>query len=326
MSPTVTKFLIGLGVILTAGALAFIIYNQHMLRVQQNAIQTQMVQQQQLVDGIVRSQSQWATKDDMKNFASANGIDLKAIQDNLDKLSAQVASINTATVVSQGQNSTNVPSTSTGPSNPNPNPTNQDPYGYQKKEQDLALNEDFGSNKVPIGNVGFSAWQKNPWTLNISPREYDVSTVVGVDENQRQYFYNKFNVKVDGKTYEVPIKNATTKQEFPTAKWSWWNPRALMGVDGGVNISHVSGEVVPHLGLGIMSYGQYKNNPDFSVLELGLGYEPIGKTGELVVTPVAYNIGKNLFSPFITNVYIGPSFTVATDGSLGVGLGLRVGL
>ncbi len=328
-----TKILLILGGILLFGGMIFIIVKQQENATRQLAIQTQITQQQQMIDGIVRSQSQWATKDDMNKFITDQGVNLKAIQDDLNKLNASVTAANTISTNSNAQVGNNLPSTGTGTKNPNPTPPTckdgspcADPFGYLAKEQDLDLSEDFGATKVPIGKVGFSAWQDKPWSVNIKPREYDVTSVVGTDENQKVYFYNKFNVKVDGTSYEIPIKTAQTVQEYPSAKFSWWNPRALMGVDGGVNISHVTGEVVPHLGLGIMSYGQYKTNPDISILEVGLGYEAVGKTGELVITPVAYNIGKKLFSPVMTNLYIGPSFTVATDGSLGVGLGLRVGL
>ena len=179
--------------------------------------------------------------------------------------------------------------------------------------------------KVPIGTVGFSAWQQNPWDISIAPREYNVATVVGVDENERQTFYNKFTLKVNNKEYDIPIKTATTEQKLPAASWSWWNPRILMGLDGGVNVTHVKGEITPSVNLGIMSYGQYKTTPDFSILEVGAGYGAINKTPQLIVTPVAYNIGKKLFSPLMNNTYIAPSFTVATDGSMGVNLGLRVG-
>jgi hypothetical protein len=194
-----------------------------------------------------------------------------------------------------------------------------------KAQQNLALNEDFGSVKVPFGQVGFSAWQQKPWSIDIPQRDYNVATVVGTDENQRQYFYNKFSMTTGGKTYDIPIKSATTKQEYPSPKWSWWNPRLLMGLDGGVNITNVKGEFTPSVNVGIMSYGQYKTTPDFSILEVGVGYGVVNKTPQVIVTPVAYNIGKNLFSPLMNNTYIGPSLQVGTDGSLGVGGGLRVG-
>jgi hypothetical protein len=335
MSPTLVKVLVAIGTIVTFGALVFIIYSQQQIKNQQLAIQTQMVEQRQLVDGIVRSQSQWATKADLEKFASDSNINLKAIKDDLSKMDAQVTAINVIAVNSLGQHGSSLPSSGTGPHNPNPTPPttcpdgstcpNQDPFGYQKTEQDFALNEDFGTLKVPFGKVGFSAWQDKPWSTNIPPRTYNVATVVGTDENERQYYYNKFSVNVEGKDYEIPIKTATTKQEFPSPTWSWWNPRLLMGLDGGINITHMQGEFTPHVSVGIMSYGRYKTTPDLSVLEVGVGYGTVNKTAEVVITPVAYNIGKKLFSPLMNNTYIAPSFTIATDGSMGAGVGIRVG-
>lgn len=334
MSPTLTKFLIAAGAILTLGALSFIIYNQIQIKNQQTAIQSQLIPMQQLVDGIVRSQSQYATKADMEKFASDNNVNLKAIKDNLDALGAQVASINVVTAGSQGQSSGHIPSSTTGPDNPTPKPPvckdgtpcpDADPYGYMQKQQNLALNEDFSTVKVPLGSVGFSAWQKDPWSVNILPREYSVSTVVGTDDHERQYFYNKFSMKVGDKSYDIPIKSATTKQEVPSASFSWWNPRIFAGVDGGVNFTHVQGEFTPHVSLGVMSYGQFKTTPDFSILEVGLGYGIVNKTAEVVVTPVAYNIGRNFLSPLANNTYIAPSLQIGVDGSLGAGAGIRVG-
>lgn len=148
---------------------------------------------------------------------------------------------------------------------------------------------------------------------------------MGTDDNQRQYFYNKFTVKVNDKDYEVPIKTATTKQEYPTAKFSFWNPRLLMGVDGGVNLSRVRGEFSPNVDVGIMSYGQYKTTPDFSILEVGAAYQVINKQPALTITPVSYNIGRNLFSPLMNNTYVGPSLQISPDGNFTATVGVRVG-
>ena len=83
MSPLV-KFFIALGAVLTISILSLIVYNQFQHKAQLTAIQTQVIAQQQLVDGIVRSQDQYASKQDINTFAQQNGINLKAIQDNLD--------------------------------------------------------------------------------------------------------------------------------------------------------------------------------------------------------------------------------------------------
>lgn len=328
-----TKILIILGAILTFGALSFIIYSQVQISKRQTAIETSVVAQKTLIDGIVRSQSTWATKDDVNQFIKDNNINLKAIQDDMAKLHAEVTAVNVVVTASLAQHGTNIPSTGTGQVNPNPVPTtcpdgtpcpNADPYGYQVKTQLLSLNENFGSIQVPFGSVGFSAWKPAPWSIDIKAREYKSSSVVGTDENQRMYFYNKFSVTVDGKSYDLPIKTATTEQVYPDPKFSWWNPRLFMGADGGVNISQFKGEVTPSINVGIMSYGRYKTQPDFSVLQVGIGYGIVSQKPQVIFTPVAYNVGKHI--PLMNNTYIGPSIHVGTDGSFSVMASIRIGL
>jgi len=329
---TFQKILLTLGVVI-ALLLGFVIYQQKQNSDQQNAIEKQVVLQKELNDKIVRAQAEYATKNDLENFIKTNGIDLKVIQNDLDKLSADLTSTNKVVVNSNGVKSDHVESTSSEIKNPNPTlPTckdgticpNADPFGYLSKQQNLKLNEPFGDTNVPIGEVGFSAWQDKPWNLNISPREYDLITVVGEDENQRQYFYNKFKVKVDGKEYDVKINTSQSKQEYPTAKFSFWNPRLFLGIDSGLNIQSFRGEFAPTLNLQIMSYGQFKSQPDFSILQAGIGYGIVSKKIQFVLTPVAYNIGKHL--PLINNLYVGPSIMVNTQGDISIMGAIRVGL
>lgn len=329
-----TKILIWLGVILGLGMLSFIVYKEVEISKRQQAIETQVVLQKNLVDGIVRSQNQYATKDDVEKFIKDNGVNVKAIQDDLDKLHADITAVNIAVVNSKGQTGNNIPTTNTGPSNPDPIPVsickdgtpcpNADPFGYLRVQQNLSLTEDFGSVRVPFGSAGFSAWQPHPWSIDIKPREYHVTSVIGTDEEQRIYFYNKFTLKVDGHSYDLPITTAETKQEYPEAKFSYWNPRFYIGADAGVGLSPLKSEFTPNFNLSIMSYGKYKTFPDFSIIEFGLGYGLSSQKTQLIFTPVSYNIGQ--YFPFMHNVYAGPSIHLGIDGNVGVMFGIRVGL
>jgi|ERR1035437_1298539 hypothetical protein len=320
-----TKILIILGAILTIGALSFIIYKQNEISTRQTAIENQVVAQKELMDGIVRSSNTYATSADIEKFITANNVNLKAIKDDLSRLNASVTAVNAIIVSSSGQHQVNVPNTSTGPTNPNPvDPKNPDPYGYQTHQENLDLAENFGGTEVPIGNVGFSAWQKAPWTINVLPRDYHVTTVIGTDENQRTYVYNKFGVKVGDKEYDVKIAKAETKQEYPTAKFSWFNPRLMIGSDVGVNINQVKGEFAPSLNIGIMSYGQFLKQPDWSIIQVGVGAGLVSQKPQFSITPFAYNVGKNI--PLMNNMYIGPSLHVNTAGDISVMGGIRVGM
>lgn len=335
-----TKILIWVGILITAGAMAFIIYNQINNAKQQAAIQQQLIQQKTLVDGLVQSANQYTTKDDLNKFIQDNAGNLKAIQDNLASLGAQITAANVVTANSNGQVATNIPSTSTKPSGTTPAPTvvscpgggsvtcpSVDPFGYEANVQTLALNEDFATLKVPVGSVSFNASQQAPWSVNIAPREYKVTSVIGTDENQRVYVDNKFTIQEGTKTYIVPIKTDQTEQVFPAPKFYWWNPQVVVGVDGGLSLTRfpqVQGEVAPSINFGVMSYGKFKTQPDVSVLQLGAAYETITKRPGLVITPVAVNLGSIL--PLLHNTYIAPSIHISTDGTVYGDVGLRLQL
>lgn len=324
------RILIIAGVILALTGLSFIIYKQIENSNRQQAIETQVVSQKELINNVMRSQNDFATKDDINKFITASGINLKSVQDDLSKLQATVASVNSVTVTSAGQKLTSVISTSIGPNNNVPiDPKNPDPYGYMNHQENLDLNEDFSGTKVPIGQVGFSAWQKAPWDINILPRQYTITNVVGTDENQREYFYNKVTVKVNDKNYDVKIASSETKQEYPTAKFSFWNPKLFMTLGGAANVNNspIQPNVNIGLGLNIMSYGKYKLSPDINVLGLGAGYA-FGKNEFIIIlNPVSYNIGRLLPGNIISNTYLGPSIqfsipneTVFVGGNLSLNL------
>lgn len=331
-----TKILIFLGIMLTFGMASFIIYKQVENSNRLQAIEGSVVQQKQLVDGITRSLSEFSTKKDIDQFLKDSGVNLKAIQDDLAKLHGEISAVNVAQASSTAYKETNVKSTSTTVNNTQASvPTvtcdgkqipcpNADPFGYQRATQNLVLNEEFGQLKVPFGQVSFDASQQAPWSLDVSQRQYNMDTVIGADENRKTYVYNKFSIKTGDKNYDVPIANSTTKQEYPTAKFSFWNPRLFIGVDGGIDVTKIKGEISPTLSVGFMSYGQYKKLPDFSVLEVGIGYGTVSQTGQVIITPATYNIGKHI--PLMDNTYIGPSLGIGFTGGVTAGVGIRVGL
>lgn len=319
-----TKVWVIIGALLGVSALIFIGYTQYQISKRQEAIQTQMTQMKELADNITRAQTNWATKGDLENIAKQNNIDLQPIKDDLQTLKASLTAINVVSVNSIGETGHNIPSTSTTP-NPNPAPvpttiTNE----YNKNRQVLQLDEDFANVKVPIGEVAFSAWQDKPWDLNIKPREYKVSTVLGTDENQKQYAYNKFSIKVDNKEYDVKINSDNFTQEYPSPSFSFWNPRLYLGIDGGVNVNQVHGELTPNIGVAFMSYGKYKTAPDLTFLQVGVGYGTDSKRPQAVITPITYNVGQHI--PLMSNLHVGPTLQLGTNGDITVGAGLRLGM
>jgi hypothetical protein len=289
-------------------------------------IETSVVESKQLSDGVVRAQSNYVTKADMERLIKDQGLDLAEIKKDLQKLGADVVAINTVKVITPGFFGNNIPTTTTTP-NPDPPQPGQpvlDQFGYLQATQWLTLTEPFeDGTKVSFGKAGFSAWQQNPWSLEVLPREYSSVTVLGQNEDGRHYAYSRFQITVDGKTYTVPIAEPQIVEEHPKPKFHF-NPRLYLSVDGGVVVNPPThAEITPNLGLSFFSYGQTKTSPTWSFLTVGVGYATQTKAPVVVIAPVSYNIAKHI--PFMDNLHIGPSVSVDFEANVGLYFGARVG-
>lgn len=315
--------------------LCFVIYKQHESENKQLLIQQQIVNQQQLADNITRSMSEFASKKDIETFAKNNGLNLDLIQKNLDKLNATINSVNNVTVVSNGSNVSNIHSTYIIPNDITSTISqiecngktiicsNQDKFGYFKNKQFLTLNESFDLMKVPIGDVGFSAWSSNPWSINVLSRVYSSTTVIGLDENERQYFYNKFAINVGGKEYELKINKANSIQQYPTSKFHFWNPKLFLGVDTGINITNVTPIIVPGIHIGVIDYSKFINKPILSIMQIGFAYDKSLNKVNFILSPIMYNLGSTL--QLFSNTYIGPSIGINTQNQFSIFSSIKVG-
>jgi hypothetical protein len=324
------KIFLFLAGVLFVGSLGFVVCKQYEISERQEAIEKNMISQRQLEDSITRSQNEYATHDDIKKFAEAQKINLKPIEADLNKLKANLNSINHITLQSNPQVATNVASTSTGEVIETPvfkcndGKVCLDPNGYLTREQILKLDEKFGTARVPIGSVSFKAWEGKPWSYNIEGRKYQVSTVVGLDDENRPIYYNKFTVDVAGKKYELPITQAETKVLYPESKFHWNNFKLYAGISAGVNINKLMPQATTNLELGFITYGKNKEHPDWTFLNVGGGVSIPTKQLQFVVTPVSFNISK--FIPILNNSYIAPSMNVNFKGEFAAMGGIRVEL
>ena len=322
-----TKIIIAISAILLICFGGFVIMKQIDTVNQLTLIQKSIVEQKQLLDNISRAQAQYVSKGDLEAFAKQQNIDLSVIQKDLDSLNAQVQAISGITIVSKEQKQTNLPSTTTTPGeNPTPVTPGSDPFGYLSNTQHLSLNEKFSNTDVPFANVSFSAWRGKPWDLSIAERKYSITSVLGVDSKNKHYMYNKFAIQTSGKTYDIKIDDNKFLEEMPQSTFKWFNPQLFLGIDGAINISRIPlmGEFSPHINLGIMTYGKFDNQPDLSILQVGIGYGITNKTPQVVISPIQYNVGNNI--PLMHNLYIGPSIQIGINGDIGIGAGLKVGL
>jgi len=323
-----TKTCIIGSILLILFVMGFIIKIQYDAIQKLKNIETSVLAQKDIGDGILRAQSSYVSKADLENAIKAQGLNLDAIRNDLKGLGANISALNITQVITPGYIGGNIPSNPTpGPANPNPPPPNTpilDTYGYFAHTQTMDINEPFGKElNVPFGQSGFSAWQKDPWSINVYPRTYSETTVLGQDQEGKNYAYSKFTIEVNGKTYTVPITNAKIETEYPSPQF-YFNPKLYLSVDGGAVLTppaHV--ELMPSVGLSFFSYGKTKLTPEWSFLTLGIGYATQTKNAVINLAPVNYNFGKLI--PFMSNFQIGPSISLDTKGNIGLYIGVRVG-
>jgi hypothetical protein len=342
-----TKAIIGGVVILVLSILVVIIKVQYDMIARLRVIEKSVVESKDLGDNLVRSQASYITKKDLETIIKQNGLDLKKIKDDMAILGADVKALNVVTAYTPGFNGTGIASTNQGPRPVVNNGSSgvgannggtvkpptfvnipcgdcQVPQDYLANIQYLRLDEPMSDKTaVPFGEVGFDVKAEKPWTLQILPRSYQSVTVLGQDEEGRHFAYSKFNIKVGDKTYSVPIQ-AQLKEEYPDSAFRF-DPRLYLSTDVGLVANKWTAELMPGLGISLLSYGKTKANPTFSFLTVGLGYATQTKEGTVFLSPVNYNL-HDANIPLIQNLQVGPSVSAGFNGDIGLYLGIRVGL
>jgi len=327
----------GLKIVVVLGVVVLVFFVWKAFQSSNEREAARIVDMKKLQDEIVRNRSEMVSKKDLERFAKDIGLNLGAIQKDLAENDAELAGIGKFLAQSLGRNQTHVPSSGTRPRPVDPdNPEPQGPlcpdgtlcpdlYGYLTNEQVLGLAEPFPGVDVPIGSVGFSSWQENPWSINIFPRKYHVSTVLGVDKEGRHFVYNQMQIETDGKKHKIPIEQAEYQQVYPESEFHF-NPKIHLGVDVGATVTDPGPEVIPNLQVSLFTYGRTKTNVDteWSFLGLGAGYGAQNKRFNAVVTPVNYNLGRHI--PLIESLHVGPTISIDHKGQFSILGGIRVGL
>jgi len=321
------KVAIAAGIVALIAALLLIIKYQYDTMEKQKAIADSMVEQKQLTDSIARSQAQYVTAKDLEAYAKNLDVKLKPIRDDLEKLDGEVKGVGEVRVITVGYKGNDIPSDTSVPRPPEEQPKpgdNLDPWNYQRAQQKLKLQEPFTDNNIPWGEVGFKAWEQEPWELTVYPRSYHVVNVLGQDEEGRHYVYNKFSIEADGKKYDIKIDKSQFVEEYPASKFRW-SPSLYLGLGAGAYLkSDPAWAVTPTLQMFLFSYGKTKLVPEWTFIGLGLGYEAFERRLDFLVSPVGYNIGTHI--PLVKNLYVVPTITVDFTGDFAVLGGISVGL
>lgn len=313
------------------GLLVIILWYQFSLDRKQREIEASVIQQKELTNLLMRSSNQYASKEDIEKYIKQSKIDLDAIKKDLDKLNGEIVAVNTVMANSKGYVVTDQSQTRfifstlpiTIPSNVSPN-TTPDFNNWYKGTSYLTISEKFPNIDVPFAEVGFNAGSDKPWTSNVYGRKYTATSIIAEDQDHRHIVYNQLKLTSNDKDYFIKVDKAETIEKYPTPSFSFFNPRLFIGFGAGGSLSEPYYDFAPNLSASFMSYGRYRDIPEWSIFNIGASYSLVRKQAMFSVAPVMYNLGKHL-TPLVRNLYIGPGIDFDKD-NLNVLLYLKVAL
>jgi hypothetical protein len=317
------------------GLLAVVVVNQRNLAKMQQDLNSQIITSKTLEELISRSSTNYVSMSDFYQLAKNNQINLEIIQADLDKINGSLTALSSVKASSVKQVETGVSGTKIQkPQTPEEAASvDTDINRWYDNVASLELSEKFtGTDKngkpvivsVPSADVSFDAANQKPWSYEVHPREYLVSSIIATTPDREKIVeYSTMTIKSDNKTYVVPV-NSQVSQIYPSPSFSF-NPSLFLGVGAGVSSNGgLSPEGGATLAVGLFSYGKYRVRPELSILQVGLGYGSIGKEPYVSVSPVAYNL--NSVAPLLKNTYVSGSLGISFQGNILGTLDLKVEL
>lgn len=252
---------------------------------------------QKQINDITRSSTSNITRDELKDLLANNRVDLSKIEKDLKDLGGKVEAINNIQVVSVYQNKTNVPTESVV-SKPEEK-VEVKPEELKQETQYISIGEQFANQNLPFGKVGFSFWRRDPWEYEVYKRNYKITNIISKDKDNNTVVYNKFSVNVKDKDYDIVIDKAEAYQVLPENRFHLY-PKIFLSVGSGYSFNKSLTTAVYLYG-NFIQYGKYRNNPTFSILNMGIGTNFEGY--KISIVPVFANL--QTISKFLQNSYIG---------------------
>lgn len=297
----------------------------------------EVVQFKKLTESLVRSSTQWATKNDLntelKDLMTKEDLDI--LRDDLKKLDSRLTAVGrtvgevkrkVAQLEASDREGVETPPTEVCKETGKP----IDVHSYTKKIQIKELKD---SNDAPVANAEFDASKDKPWNYEVYGKEYKLTTVVGEKDSGQLTFHHQLKYSIPSKDpiklYPVSIISSDYMQVPASSKWFWLNPRIDANFVGGGLVYKIadgpgrSDSVLSmgvDVGISLSSYGPTKVDSWFRMFRFGLGYNIERQAGSLSFAPFAFNVGKPL--PLLTNLYLTPQIAIDTAGGLTVNLGI----
>ena len=299
-------------------------------------LRSEVVQFKELTETLVRSSTNWATKEDLEDRLKdlLTKDDLNALEDDLDELDSNLKAVGKTVGSIKRKVSDLEKSDNEGPENPNVEVCDDgrliDVHEYTKNPQ---VKEIKDIQEAPVAQVQFDASKKKPWKYEVYDRQYNLVTVVGKKDSGQLTFHHKLEYSVPGidpdLSYNIDIFSSDFIQVPLKNKMFWFNP--IMDLNffvGGRVYGFADGPGRPKsvfstgadMGISLSSYGETEADSLFRFFRIGVGYNAERQAAHFSIAPFLYNIGKPL--PLLTNLYLAPQVGIDTSGGITVNLGI----
>jgi hypothetical protein len=277
-----------------------------------------------LSDTIARAQNEIVTKKELDKFVKEIDSELKKGIKDIKALGGDLKAVGLTVASLKGILESDKPSDNTTPVDPPEQPESCklcDVYGYTK----VLANVDLKWDDFKIGSCSFAAGKEKPWALELNPLDFKIATVMGQRKNGTTLFYH--TVTAYNKTTEKSKKLTVVSSEYKeiledTTAFHWWAPQLDFNLDNNLfparekDYYKFGGSV----GLSLMGYGQNTSDLTWRFLHIAAGLHT--QTAYLTVTPVKYNIGKNII--LFNDLWIGVGVSYSKDFGLNISLGTRI--
>jgi len=183
--------------------------------------------------------------------------------------------------------------------------------------QGLSIRETIDGRSVPWGSVTFDPAQAKPWTLTQEPRAYTTSVTLAEGEEGGLTAYTRMRIEARGERLDLSPTIAVLRVTPLESRWRW-TALPMLTLDAGVRTGVF--EWLPGAAVAFASYGQRRDQPEWTFLGLGLAYGIESRRVALSLQPLSYSLRSVL--PVLTTS-VGPAAVFDADGAT-YALGVRV--
>lgn len=324
-----TLWLGGVIILLSLIPLGILLYQNNKLKEQITQYAGQLdISHKALTKSLQRAETKLAKNNkELDIFAEQNGINIKAVQEDLDSLGGRleaVASTEAKTVTVVHNNYLSDSTTNSKIEIPICKSDGRpiDIYSYTKRIETKELSD---SNGMRIANVSFTAAEKRPWNSKTYGITYKILNTIGKGPNNQVILTTELTAEnpeaQPGKIFRIKgVSSRVLQAPEPSPNFDWWNPSLyLMGQLALIVHEEIDFSASLSIGFSIWSYSD-----NWRFFGVSAGYDAFQRTFRASFIPVLYNIGGPL--PLLTNLWVYADIGISHLGSVSIGFGLATSI